>query len=529
MLSCWPIRKKLWLGVAILVVIVLSLFGGALSGVNSYRHLVRDVSQRAAELPLTAELTRNVDELRFAFSRANLARDFDSGEPTFVALREEFRVHLLAVKESLRRYRGQLEASETGDTGIGDVSRERDAVREIETALDRVDALNADEFWVLNQVQVSQLADELARLHRLTGRLPSHLQMRMQQLKSSVRSKYRTLIVLTWTTSLLSLSGLAVLLLCFRAWVFRPLQIVIDGSRRVAAGDYRHRIRLDSHDEMAELAAAMNDMTGRFYAVYTDLEAKVQQRTREVIRNEQLASVGFLAAGVAHEINNPLASIAWCAEGLESRLHDVMQADDAKPDGEHNREITVVRKYLKQIQDEAFRCKGITERLLDYSRAGNPQKTPTDLVELVTGVIDMVRPLAPYRGKTIDFRATEPVVAAVNPQEMKQVMLNLLTNALESLGPDGRVTIDVRRAGGQAELVFADTGCGMTPEVIAHLFEPFFTRRRDGQGTGLGLTITYRIVCEHGGTIEPHSDGPDRGSRFRITLPLGADEQRRAA
>jgi signal transduction histidine kinase len=246
----------------------------------------------------------------------------------------------------------------------------------------------------------------------------------------------------------------------------------------------------------------------------------VQQRTQEVVRSEQLASVGFLAAGVAHEINNPLAAIAMCAESLEMRMHDIIVADDQAPDDEHNEEITILRKYLRRIQDEAFRCKGITEKLLDFSRMGDVEKQSTDLVELTEGVIDMVRHLGKYREKKVEFSVAQPVIAAVNAQELKQVLLNLVTNGLDSLEPGGVVTVELGRTAMHAQIIVRDNGCGMTPEVLKHLFEPFFTRRRDGQGTGLGLSITYRIVEEHGGRIEATSAGPGRGSQFRVTLPL---------
>ena len=135
-----------------------------------------------------------------------------------------------------------------------------------------------------------------------------------------MRSQYRALIVGTWATSISAAVVLALLLRLFYHWVFQPLRILIAGSRKVAAGQFGHRIHLDTHDEMAELARAMNDMTARFQAIRDDLDRQVQERTKQVVRSEQLASVGFLAAGVAHEINNPLASIAMCAESLEGRL-----------------------------------------------------------------------------------------------------------------------------------------------------------------------------------------------------------------
>jgi signal transduction histidine kinase len=143
-----------------------------------------------------------------------------------------------------------------------------------------------------------------------------------------------------------------------------------------------------------------------------------------------------------------------------------------------------------------------------------------DLRALVRGVIDVVGHLGRYHDKHIELAPGDAVVAPVNAQELKQVVLNLITNALDSLSPGGTLAIEVGTRGGQAELVFTDNGCGMTDEVLKHLFEPFFTRRRNGQGTGLGLSITYRIVADHGGHIDVHSDGPGKGSQFRVLLPL---------
>jgi signal transduction histidine kinase len=267
---------------------------------------------------------------------------------------------------------------------------------------------------------------------------------------------------------------------------------------------------------MRELAEAMNAMTERFQEIRDDLDRQVRERTKQVVRSEQLASVGFLAAGVAHEINNPLASIVLCSDSLESRLADLLD----RTDGSCAADRDVVRSYLDMIQKEAFRCKQITEKLLDFSRTGDPERHHTDLRELVTGVIDMVQHLGRYDKRHITLVDGEPVIAEICPQEMKQVVLNLITNALDSLDPGGTATVAVTSRGANAEIVVTDNGCGMTEEVVRHLFEPFFTRRRNGQGTGLGLSITYRIVEEHNGQITATSDGPGRGSRFNVTLPL---------
>jgi signal transduction histidine kinase len=361
----------------------------------------------------------------------------------------------------------------------------------------------------------------------------------MHHFSGEVRGQYRTWIVLTWTSSLLAVAILAFLLKFFHQSVFRPLQVLIRGSRRVSRdGDFQYRIQLNTQDEVAELAGSMNDMTERFLKIRNDLDCQirerdeqVRQRTKEVVRQEQLASVGFLAAGVAHEINNPLAAIAWAAESLEMRLHDILEQDDEEEQEDEEGDIAIARKYLRSIQEEAFRCKGITERLLDFSRMGDMQKQDTDLAELVEGVIDMVRHLGKYREKTIQFECDQPVIAPVNAQEMKQVVLNLITNALDSLDPGGHVRVSLHEFDGEAELMVRDNGCGMTAEVQRHLFEPFYSRRRDGQGTGLGLSISYRIIQDHGGRIVPLSDGPGQGSEFRVSLPMVArhEEKRQEA
>jgi signal transduction histidine kinase len=156
---------------------------------------------------------------------------------------------------------------------------------------------------------------------------------------------------------------------------------------------------------------------------------------------------------------------------------------------------------------------------------GDVTRHSADLGELVQGVIDMVGHLGRYHDKHIEYKQREPIIAQINSQEWKQVVLNLITNGLDSLSSGGHLRIELAKHRGQIELVFTDDGCGMTDEVLKHLFEPFFTRRRNGQGTGLGLSITYRIVADHGGHIDVHSDGPGKGSQFRVSLPSGEKQK----
>jgi two-component system, NtrC family, sensor kinase len=519
-LSHWPIRRKLLLGLGLLVLVVAILSSAGLVATHAYRNLANSLSWRVAELPLAAELSRHVSDLRITIGelrglRVNTFSDThrDLAPMRVRMVREQFCAQLDEVDQTLVRYRDQLASEAQADPQMADHQREEETVRKIEAQLERIRTTNRDEDWMFDNVRIGSLDAELERLQSLALELPSHLHAKMAGLSREVRGQYGTLIAVAWAATVSA--GLLFLLfvqLSYR-WIFRPLRTLIAGSRRVAAGEFGYRIRLDTGDEMAELAGAMNDMTARFQEIRDDLDRQVQVRTRQAVRSEQLASVGFLAAGVAHEINNPLASIAMCAESLEDRFRGELDENDPQQ--------AVVVRYLRMIQTEAFRCKGITEKLLDFSRAGSGRREPTDLGDLVRGVIEMLSHLGKYHRKHIELTPCETVIVQVNPQEIKQVALNLLTNALDSVDDGGRVRVHLDARDGRAVLVVADDGCGMTPDVLEHIFEPFFTRRRDGQGLGLGLSITYRIIADHGGDIEAASDGASRGSTFRVRLPLG--------
>jgi signal transduction histidine kinase len=494
--------------------------------------LVKSLSARSAELPLANQLSQHVADLRVILSLVEERHEYPAmgmalqspGQRIWDAdglLRQRYTAQFDLFYRTLEQYRKQLEANRRrASVGISDDRQERDTLAKIKEVLVRIRQYDDDEVgvdWLLeDELKVSKLREDVEALRVLAAELPSHLHDRLHELANDVRTQYRVAIGLAWVTAVLATMLLVAAVQLFRKWIARPLATLVEGSREVAAGKFDHRIHLESDDEMRELAEAMNAMTERFQEIRDDLDRQVRERTKQVVRSEQLASVGFLAAGVAHEINNPLASIVLCSDSLESRLADLFE----RTDGSCAADRDVVRSYLDMIQKEAFRCKQITEKLLDFSRTGDPERHHTDLRELVTGVIEIVQHLGRYDNKHIELTDGEPVIAEVCPQEMKQVVLNLITNAVDSLDPGGTVTVAVSSGGANAEVVVTDNGCGMTEEVIRHLFEPFFTRRRNGQGTGLGLSITYRIVEEHNGQITARSDGVGRGSQFTVTLPL---------
>jgi two-component system, NtrC family, sensor kinase len=530
-LSKWPIRRKLLLGLCLLVSVVSILSSSGLVATYAYRDLVSSLSWRVNELPLAAELSRHVSDLRITIGELRGPLDNFLGnrrDPTSMRrIHDRFSSQLKDTELTLVRYRKQLSSEARADASISSHEREEETVRQIEGQLKLIRSKYSDEDWILDNISPDWLDVELETLQGMASDLPSYLHTKLAGFSNEVRGKYAALIASEWTAAV---SAVLIFLLFMRLsyrWVFRPLRILIAGSRCVAAGEFSYRIRLDTGDEMAELAKAMNDMTARFRQIRDDLDRQVQVRTKQVVRSEQLASVGFLAAGVAHEINNPLASIAMCAESLEDRFHEILDPNDPQH--------AVAANYLRMIQTEAFRCKGITEKLLDFSRIGPSKRENTELGELVRGVIEMLGHLGKYQRKCVELAPSEPVVALVNPQEIKQVVLNLLTNALDSLDDGGTVRVELDARDNHAVLTVADNGCGMEPQTLEHLFEPFFTRRRGGQGTGLGLSITYRIITDLGGDIEAASDGPGQGSTFRIRLPLSRalqkehDDRRQAA
>jgi signal transduction histidine kinase len=521
MLSKWPIRNKLLVCIGLLLVIVVTLAASGFHAAYAYRGLVKGLRGRASELPLAAELSRDVAEARLTLAEAHGWIDRATSEPVaaadqLAALQIRFGRKFSAVREHLWRYHKELSGNDESDDTINDSRDEWQTVHKMEATLDRVIAETRRDHWLADHEQLCAVEADLMQFQDLCAEAPSFLHHRLHGMVGDVRTQYRTLIAVNLVTTASGTLMLGLFLRLMYTWVFRPLRQLVKGSRYVASGDFNYRICLKSRDEMAELGEALNDMTARFRSIRDDLDRQVRERTKQVVRSEQLASVGFLAAGVAHEINNPLASIALCAESLEGRVDEALAAGaNAAPEQQR-----IIHQYLRMIQNEAFRCKGITERLLDFSRLGDVRPQPTNLGELVQGVIDMLGHVGQYHGKHLVFEPSPPVIAMVNPQEMKQVVLNLLTNGLDSLDEHGTVRVEVSTDGKRAMLAITDDGCGMTDEVRQHLFEPFFTRRRTGQGSGLGLSITYRIVADHGGQIDVYSAGPGQGSQFRVTLPL---------
>ncbi len=511
MLSSWPIRNKLLLGLVLLLAIVGTLCWSGFHGLYEYRSLLKSLF-RVTELPLATELNQKVSDLRVAALRKPPPGvDIIQGAHTlsWQLVRAEFLQRLDAVEDTVHEYETQLDNNSKQAFFIGDDRQERQTLAEIKELLQAA-AISAVAWEDKEQSRL--LDSQLAQLQRLVGQLPGYLQERMNQFPDQVRDRYRARLTLVWTTSAGCLAVLLVFCWLSYRWILRPLRLLIKGARKVAAGQFQYRIHLDTHDEIAELAAAMNGMTGRFQAIRDDLDRQVTDRTRQVVRAEQLASVGYLAAGVAHDISTPLDLIVRAADALDEAMENDQLAPRQRRD--------VLLKHLADIQAQAFCCKGITENLLDFSRASDTQRKPTELREILQSVVDLASHLGKNQGKEVVLAPGPAVYAAVNVQQIKQVAVNLVVNALERAEAGGTVQVSLRIVGDDVELVVADDGPGLNDQELRQVFEPNTGSRRAGCGIGLGLSISARIIEDHGGRITAHSPGPGAGTRLRVCLPL---------
>ena len=235
-----------------------------------------------------------------------------------------------------------------------------------------------------------------------------------------------------------------------------------------------------------------------------------------ILHAEKLAGIGQLASGVVHEINNPLATIAACTEALQLRLDEIATlSEETRND---------FLEYLKLVSDEAFRCKGITNGLLEFSRHRESEKAPHEINDLVEQTLRLVKhhPKLKRLQLTVELRDGLPKIQA-NEGQIKQVFLAIVTNACDAVDEatgQVRICTDIFKVKGQ-EFVgaeFTDNGVGIAPELKAKIFEPFVTTKPFGQGTGLGLSVCYGIVSDHGGKIEVISQ-VGQGTTMRILLP----------
>ena len=314
--------------------------------------------------------------------------------------------------------------------------------------------------------------------------------------------------------------------------IYVPLGDLAKGARRLASGDFEQPIPVRGEDEFGSLARSTNTMMAALRKSRQELEEwvqtlgqKVEERTAElrlaeaeVARGEKLASIGQLAAGIAHELNNPLTGVLTFTSLMRKKM----------PDGSQDAED------LDLVIRETRRCASIIRRLLDFAREKPPEKSEVDLNALIQETVRFVERSAALQHVEITTQLDRGLpLLNVDADLIKQVLMNILVNAQQAITGRGTVLVASRlhparrlpALGEQpvpaVEVAITDTGCGIAPENLQRIFDPFFTSKEVGKGTGLGLSVSYGIVKAHGGEIEVESTVGE-GTTFRVFLPAMA-------
>ena len=332
-------------------------------------------------------------------------------------------------------------------------------------------------------------------------------------------------------------TGCALLLIMALSWFFiwrvvaRPITSLKRATEHIASGDLGYQIQVRSQDELAGLARSFNEMSSRLESEHSQnlawthtLEERVDQKTRELTRahehalqTEKMASVGKMAAVLAHEINNPLSGILTYAKLLRKWI-------DREDYGQSRR--AEIRDALDLIASESRRCGDLVKNLLTFSRATPMNLQPTDLNHVIEQSLRLVQHQLDLAGIQVQPQL-EPDLPLVrcDAAQIEQVLLALIMNAMDAMPQGGNLWIISSSSDHRAQIIVRDDGSGIPPEILPRIFEPFLTTKETGRGVGLGLAISHSILERHSGTIEVQSE-VGRGTTFTVTLPADAETKK---
>jgi len=301
--------------------------------------------------------------------------------------------------------------------------------------------------------------------------------------------------------------------------MIHPLEEIVVASNRIAAGDLDHTLNVSARDEIGLLASSFNKMVASLKTMKLELEEwgrtleeKVKRRTEELVtvqnqmaQSEKLASIGRLAAGVAHEINNPLGGIlAFSSLALE-------ECEEGHP----------LRQNLEIVVKQTMRCRETVKGLLDFARQSSAAEVPTEINSVIEKTISLLENQSIFQNVKIVLKLGSGLPQVlIDPGQLQQVVVNIAINAVDAMEESGTLTVETRvePAAQEVLLRISDTGKGIPDEILPLIFEPFFTTKKVGQGTGLGLSIVHGIVTRAGGKIEVASSS--KGAAFAIRLPV---------
>ena len=293
--------------------------------------------------------------------------------------------------------------------------------------------------------------------------------------------------------------------------IARPIKNLAVAANKISTGELERQVPIEGRDEIRDLAIEFERMRQKLLESYQDLEQKIEQRTKalreaqsQVSHQEKMASMGILAAGVAHEIGNPLTSISSIVQVIKRKVKD-----------------PALQEYLNTILENIDRISRIVRELVDFSRPTGSEFTYVNVNDVIQNAVGIIK--YDRRAKKVNLKlqlAEDVPNLFLVPDQLLQVILNMLINALDAL-KDGQGTIEIRSElkGDHVLISIKDNGQGIAPEHLNKIFEPFFTTKKVGQGTGLGLSVSYGIIRNFKGKIDVKSE-LGKGSEFIIYLPL---------
>ncbi|MBK8255986.1 MAG: HAMP domain-containing histidine kinase [Polyangiaceae bacterium] len=338
---------------------------------------------------------------------------------------------------------------------------------------------------------------------------------------AEVRYVRTTVLRLTLVALALAIACAAAVTLLTIRFIARPLESLVSQARRIGEGDLSSRLAFSQRDEMHELADEMNAMCERIADAQSRAQAETARRLAALTQlrhADRLSTVGTLASGLAHELGTPLNVVSGRAT--------LIFQDPSKPEA--------VKKNAKIVVEQAERMTRIIRQMLDFARRREPQKGRVDIGELASRTVTMLEPIGRKKGVHISLSSEGDVTVDADSNGVQQVLTNLVMNAVQATEKDGRVEIAVRVEKAHSPddvdspskeyvcIHVRDTGGGISDAAKDHIFEPFFTTKDVGEGTGLGLSVSYGIVQDHGGFISVDSKLGE-GAHFVVYLPAPTD------
>ncbi|MBK9385323.1 MAG: HAMP domain-containing protein [Planctomycetes bacterium] len=413
---------------------------------------------------------------------------------------ERVKERVAAVLETARRF-------EEGPEDRADPSRDEHQQEELRIVYALRDELLRVQLEVMQEPH-AELLRHVERARRFARVLYEEMREEAGEADRDLLERRRTATWIMIGTLIAITAALLFVLWLVRFVIVAPLRTLQRRAEALGRGEKLPPGRIHNRDEIGALARSFAEMAERVSATREDLEERVATRTRELLRAARYADVGVLAAGVAHEVNNPLASIASCAEGLQRRRKrgPVPQEEEAE--------------YLDTIASQAYRAREVTARLLALSRQDAQVFRHVGLGEVCEQAAKWTRHQLQQSGVHLQLDvATDLPPVLGDALELVQMLVNLILNARDASPAGGTVRLLCGASGSRATLAVEDEGSGIPSGVEERIFEPFFTTKRPGLGTGLGLALVKAIAKGHGGEVRVER-GPAGGARFVVELPF---------